>query len=231
MPKAAESNLPVNYADQLSKRAGTLSERINTGMNNKIRIKGNQKFISPDGQEGKTLSVITLDFVSYNAWYDRDYDADNPTPPACFAQNSIPNLLAPHESSPLKQADVCQNCPQNQWASATVGKGKACQNRRNIALIAVDKPDADILELSVSPTNMKYWDKYVQELGIKHQLDVAAVVTEIYLDEDGTYASPRFRMIRKLSPDEINQFGPRLDEASKLLLTPPDVSTFTPVGK
>lgn len=225
MPKSSTEMQTV--AGQLAARAENLADRINMGQDNKIQIKANKKFISPNGDEGTELNVVVLDFISYNAWYDRAYDPDTPSPPACFALNANPKLLEPHETSPLKQAEVCQACPQNQWGSGT-GKSKACQNRRLLAVVAANKPDADILLLSISPANIKFWDKYVQTLFIKHRLDTANVITKVTLDDDKEFNSPRFSIASVLEQEELSQFGSRLEEAAQMLMTPPSVEGFEP---
>lgn len=230
--KRATANLPVNYEEQLAKEAGEIAKRIAAPSGDRIRFKANAAFITPDGMEGETLEVVIVDFTSSNLFYDSLYDRDNPQPPGCFAIGPEPSLLVPSPNSPNKQSETCSSCPNNQFGSASNGKGKACKNTRLVALMpsaALDKPDEDapIWILSVPPTSLKAFDSYVAMLASRHKTVPVGVVTEISLDPKNTFASPRFDVVRPLQGKELGTFMSRREEANQRLNAEPDTSQYT----
>ncbi len=222
MTTRGKSNLPINYAEQLAKEAAEIAKRIATPTGDRIRFNANKSFITPDGLEG-----VVIDFVTANLFYDGPYDRDNPAPPACFAIGPEPSLLVPSPNSPAKQSDTCSGCPNNQFGSASNGKGKACKNTRLIAFIPLTE-DAPIWIMSVPPTSIKAFDQYAHTLATKHKTVPLGVVTQITLDQTQMFASPRFSVVRPLKPDELGAIMARREEAGSRLTAEPDVSTYTP---
>lgn len=92
---------------------------------------------------GNQMCVIIAAWCLENVYYADDYDADNRTPPACFAfskDTEDKDEMAPHldvdkEDIFERQSDKCDGCPQNEFGSAKRGRGKACSNRRRLAVI------------------------------------------------------------------------------------------------
>jgi hypothetical protein len=225
-------NLPINYAELMSKEVANISKRIAAPSGDRIRFNGHT-ILTPDGGEGEQLEVVVLDFVSANLYYDSQYDRDNPQPPACFAIGPEPTSLVPSDNSPDRQSDACASCPQNQFGSAVVGKGKACKNTRLLAVspvTALDSPDEPppVWLLTVSPASLKNYDSYVNTLASKHKTVPIGVVTKVWLDENLTYASPKFSVVRPLENAELGLFFEHREGATKRLITEPDVSQYEP---
>lgn len=89
---------------------------------------------------GNMMAVIVLADVMENSYYDAAYDADTPTSPKCFAFAKNEDDLEPLDEvdkDPYfdRQHDTCNGCPQNEWGSATTGRGKACKNVMRLAMI------------------------------------------------------------------------------------------------
>lgn len=230
MAKKSDDKLPINYQEQLAKEAAEISKKIAAPSGDRIRMSG-PKLIAPDGQEGETLEVIVIDFVSSNLYYDDTYDRDNPKPPACFAIGPEPTMLVPSTSSPDKQSDTCSACPNNQFGSR--GKGKACKNTRVLAVVpitALDTPDepAPIWIMSIPPTSVKVFDAYVQSLVARHNTVPIGVVTQITMDQTSSFSAPKFSVVRPVAADEFPVFMQRRAEAQTRLLTEPDVSQYEP---
>ena len=223
----AKANLPINYEEQLAKEAAEIAKRISAPSGDRIRFNANRAFITPDGQEGETLEVVIVDFVSSNLFYDGPFDRDNPQPPGCFAIGAEPSLMVPSPNSPNRQAETCSACPNNQFGSAPNGKGKACKNTRLLGLMpATGGDDAPIWIMSVPPTSLKSFDTYVGTLASKHRTSPVGVVTQITLDPGNTFASPRFSVVRPLKPTELGDFMPRREDAAARLYAEPDVSQY-----
>lgn len=234
MSKRETSNLPISYEEQIQKELANITSKVGGGGHNRIRAKGNMSFSLPDDSEATKLTVVILDFTSSNMFYDSAYDPQNSQPPACFAIGDSPSTLVPSENSPDKQSDTCAPCPMNQFGSS--GKGKACKNTRQVAVIPAPDPedsewgDAPVWLLSVPPTSCREFDAYVRTLATRNTTIPAAVVTEIYFADKKVYFSPRFKSIRPLTPEELSVVMPRRNEAKELLTAEPDVSGYKSDG-
>ena len=197
---------------------------------NMIKLTKDKKFKMPDGEEREgPLSVVVLDFISANSYFDRPYRDGEVTPPACFAIGDNPKDMAPDESSPVKQSASCNGCPMNEFGSHPNGRGgKACQNKRLLAVKAPgDDPEAPIYLLAISPTGTKYWDAYVGLIKNRFNTAEFGVITEIYFDDKSDFQSLRFGNPAE-NPFIKEDFG-RVGEARELLTVKPDVSGYTPL--
>lgn len=225
--------LPVNYAEQLAKEAAEIAKRLAAPSGDRIRTDGPRGFITPDGQEGESIEAVIVNFVSSNAYYEGIYDAGNPQPPACFAIGTEPATMVPSDNSPNKQADACAICSNNQFGTALNGKGKACKNTRQLALVSVDaldNPDVDppIWVLAVPPASIKSFDTYARTLATQHKTVPSGVITQITLEQGTQYAAPRFSVLRPLNPEEMGVYWARKEEATQRLFAEPDVSNYIP---
>lgn len=223
-----ETTAVVNYDEILAQRAAALSKKIAPPSGDKIRITQAKKFVFPDGQESPgPFSAVILDFVSANEYYTNPYVRGEVVPPDCFAINEEPGLLAPSKNAPKPQSENCSACHWNQYGTARVGKGKACKNTRLLALLP---PDADaaspIWLMSISPTGIQAWDRYVATIYAQFNSTPARVITTIAFDPKVDYPSVRFGNPVPLEPEMMPQFISRLDEARNRLLVEPDYSSF-----
>jgi hypothetical protein len=92
---------------------------------------------------GNQMVCIIIDHILENVFYADAYDSDNPAGPVCFAFGRDDKTLEPHEDSIDKQSSACVDCPQNEWASADTGRGKACRNTRRLGIVAAGSVDRD----------------------------------------------------------------------------------------
>jgi hypothetical protein len=202
----------------------SLAERVGAPGGDAIRVTQDKKFEFPDGTKSAgPFQAVIVDFVSANSFYEGAYDANNISPPACFAIGTNPTQLVPSNNSPVKQSDTCSGCAMNQFGSA--GNGKACKNGRVLALLPPGATaDTPLWILKVSPTALKAFDAYITSVVRQFQLPPVSVLTEISFDESVTYASLRFG---NPEPNEnLEVCFNRKDEAMARLLTEPDVSQF-----
>jgi hypothetical protein len=224
------ANLPADVRKQLEDDAAKMKDRIGAPSGDKIRITKKKTFKLPDGQESAgPLRVVVLDFVSYNAFYDRPFSEGDKTPPACFALGAVkPTDLAPSNSSPDKQSAACKGCPNNEFGSK--GKGKACSNHYLLAVVEdSDNADAPIFLLQVSPTAVRHWEGYASQVAAKFGLGPICVSTEIYFDPSSD--SPSLRFGNPEANKNIGIHAPRKAAATARLLTEPDVSGYEKPGK
>jgi hypothetical protein len=156
-----------------------------------------------------------------NYFGNKPYDPQKPTPPICFAIGRGANNLIPSDSSPDKQSDNCQVCPNNQWKSA--GKGKACKNTKMLAILP---PDADtetpIMFLRLSPTALNPFDAFVGKVISQHNTAPIGVVATFAFDPNETF--PKVIVGNPRPNDNLSTMFPRIQEAEDLLKIEPTVS-------
>lgn len=219
-----KSNSIVSIQDMLRKQAEAMGEKTAPATGTSIRVTQDKQFVLPDGTKTNgPIEVVILDFVSYNAYYDRPFDSNDPMPPACFAIGTDPKKMIPSKNSPDRQSDECNGCPMNQFGSN--GKGKACGNHR---LLAVLPPDADedtpIWTLRTSPTAIKGFDGYVSQLARLKGLPPIGVITEISFDDSSSYSTLTFGKPRPY--EAVAEFLDRQAEAQEILMREPDVTGY-----
>lgn len=228
-----KSNLPVNIAEQLAAETKALASRIQAPGGDKIKLTKKKTFKLPDGTESPgPLTVVILDFVSMNKFFDRPYKEGEISPPACYALGLEPTNLVPSEKSPDKQSASCGTCPNNEFGSK--GDGKACSNHRVLAVVAgagdtALDPNSPMWLVEVSPTAIKAFDAYVSMVRTQFGVPPVGVITDIFFDPSSEYQSLRFGNPQP-NPNLELHFG-RRTAARTRLLTEPDVSAYTKPGK
>jgi len=125
---------------------------------NRISNRGKQ-FTLPDGTvKGPTLEVVILGYIRANALFSSTYDPNSPEAPICFAFAKPGEELKPSKNVEKAESEICSECPNDEFGSAIVGKGKACKNEYQVAVIVPDHSPTEIMTLSVSATGLKGFD-------------------------------------------------------------------------
>jgi hypothetical protein len=168
---------------------------------------------------GNEMAVIILDGILENVLYKGAFDAENPTPPNCFAFGRDEKEMAPHEAVIEPEHEQCVGCPNNEWGSqikndGSQGRGKACRNTRRIAVIIAgnflggqfqpikDKDhfdDAKIAYMKLPVTSVKGYAGYVKSIGSAHARPPHGMITRI-----------------KVVPDPNNQFSVQFEALAKV---------------
>jgi hypothetical protein len=174
-----------------------------------------------------SLDVIVVASVTERCYYDGPYDPDKIESPACFAQAVDPRDLTPHENVESPQHTDCANCPMAVFGSAKRGKGPACKTYRKIIMIpadtqADDVPKAEMAYLKVSPTSVKNWSKYAQQLVASAGIPPWAAKTTVRVVPDKkTIHQVQFEGIGPIDDDELlGAIHGRIEEAEAKLLQP-----------
>lgn len=193
---------------------------------------------------GNQVCVIILDALKENTLYAEKFDEDNPQPPTCYAFGRGNDEMGPHPSMQVDltyfqpQNDTCEGCQHNEWGSADKGRGKACQNRRRLALIPAgfyspkrgsrdyelelftDEKhfaSADIAFLKLPVTSVKDWAKYVTQLSATVHLPPHGVVTRIFIEPDAkTQYKIHFEMVENVPDELLAVVMARHDEATAI---------------
>ena len=189
----AENKALKSIQDELRKELAGLKDRVDPPSGYMISTKG-KVFTLPNGDsDNGPLTCVVLDWVSANTYFEASYNPQNIQPPTCFAIGRIVDEMEPSDNSPKKQNDTCKGCEQNEWGSAPGGgKGKACKNTRKLLIVPSNADEkTQPWVLSVSPTGLKHFDKYVTTLTDmgKHPIEV---VTDISFEASEAFPSLRF---------------------------------------
>jgi hypothetical protein len=148
-----------------------------------ISFKSGRLNIGDQIMPGDKIECIVVDYLFHNKYFDVPYNANKPSPPACYAFARDEDQLEPstgrgnegdedyNPGAEDPQADNCAECPQNEWGSAGGGsKGKACTNSRRVWLLPADvvnSPDkaarTDFLQCDMPATSIKNFSKYAND--------------------------------------------------------------------
>lgn len=230
VPKA-KLDLPADITAQMAAEIDSFKTRIAAPTGNRINT-DEKLFTLPNGDTADTLSVIIVDFASYNAYYDKPWNPNQIVPPNCFSLGLEPAGMVPSENSPEPQAESCAACWANQWKSSSTGAGKACSNTRLLAVIEPEgDPDSPIMLLKVTATALKSFDAYVTSVARAFQRPPRGVITEITFDPNLKYSSLRFGNPVACTPAQMALAYSRRDDAMARLMIEPDVSAFVPAAK
>jgi hypothetical protein len=156
---------------------------------------------SPGGDiDAKTVEGIIIKVQPVRLYYEQAFGEGEVTPPTCYSNDGLTGFGEP--------GGDCQRCPFNEFGSATKGKGKACQERRNIFILPADSLLPYVLSVPVmSIKNYKTYLQYLTRKGIS----VKAVTTVVGLEKDKSEAGVAFS---KLTFRE----GAPLDDAHKQIV-------------
>jgi hypothetical protein len=198
-----------------------------------ISIRG-KKFTLEDTKLGTSMQCVVLATAYDNSFYDRPYDPDTITPPACFSLSVSGDDMVPHPSSPVPQNDTCKGCPQNEYGTALQGKGKACKNNRRLLLAAADTKDNyvgldELAIVKLPPTSLKSWASYAKGIPARLSRTVWSVVTQLAMDEDEDYPKIVPSFVAPINDGEIIQeIISNKTFYEDTVLNPYDVSSYTP---
>lgn len=181
-----------------------------------------------DDELGTEICVVIVDAIRENTFYEGRYNPEEQNAPKCYAFGRTDEEMVPHETMQKApdyfepQAEACATCDWNKWGSAAQGAGKACQNRRRLAMLPAgvfgqddngrtleiyDTPEhyasADQVTLKLPVTSVKNWTKYVNKLADSIGRPPYGVITRVFLVPDANdQFHVNFEMVEPL-PDEL----------------------------
>lgn len=150
----------------LDPRLQALAEHIKAHLKvagNTIQVQKSGLFKLAHGEEVDELTAVILDYRFRNAYYTKAYRQGEYTAPVCFAMGIQPNdALIPLDKSPQRQAAACVDCAHNQFGSHPTGRGKACSQGIQLALMYPDPAQGDQISLlRCSATALKDVSSYL----------------------------------------------------------------------
>jgi hypothetical protein len=197
-----------------------------------ISIKGGRFHIVRNGQQPVTLQLFELNVVVVHAnpgmtkalfegAWNPDADAEAPI---CSSDDGV----TPREDSDKPQCGTCAACPQNQFGSKinpqTQKAGKACQDKKTVAVVTPGSEGGEMLRLQIPAASLKEFGAYLRSLPVKY----CYVVTQITFDTTVSYPKLLFKPISYVSAEGVAAIDARhnSDEAKAMA----GVAGFTPMS-
>jgi hypothetical protein len=220
------TNLPAHISSlfaQLGHLNAEASAGISTGMYPIIKLSGTRFVLVKDGEE-KTVKSLELKVVILRAkqgfekrYYAEAYDPNSTEAksPDCYSLNGV----YPEAGCVNPQNTACAGCAMNQFgtgkdASGNPGKGKACSDRKLLAVL-YPNPDTKTLEvygLSLPPASLKAFGAYVNTL-TANNVPMPAAFTLIGFDEKSSYPVLTFSFGGVLGDKEAGTVIPMIESA------------------
>ena len=255
----------VNYREKLKEQAqeAVRQEQISGGT--MLSTRGGVLTYGQETLPGNQACVIILDSVKENTYYTEEFDPDAPTAPTCYAFGRGPageDEMGPHESMQVDlnyfepQHDNCAGCMWNEWGSADKGKGKACQNRRRLALIpagyyeqkrgsrdlalnlftdVADFKTSEIAHIKLPVMSVKNYGTYLDQILTQTQLPAHGVITRLFLEPDAnSQYKVGFEFIEEVPDNLLEVIMARHEEAVNAPFKgymPPDTTRAAKPGR
>lgn len=212
--KPTQTTELANWDEELAKLAGSATALTNSdGGGRFFSTRAGVLAFDETPLPGNQMCVIIGSWCLENVYYKEAFDADNRTPPTCFAFCKDPELkdemsppeIVDTEEAFERQSELCDTCWANEWGSAEKGRGKACGNRRRLACIpagtymplgkgkgyeleVIDDADhfkaAEEAYLKVPVMSGKGFDGYVKQVAEQLKRPLFAVYTRVWLEPD-----------------------------------------------
>ena len=204
-----QAALPA-YMQQVAGQAD-INQQASAGIGgesvNHISLAGG-RFAVVRGQTKTQLAVWELEliFVLVNPGVNKAYYATkwNPdgeaVPPDCMSDDGV----TPRADSKLLQCNTCAACPQNQFGSKinpqTGAQGKACADKKFIAVVAPGQAGGEMLRLQVPVASLGDLGTMLRNLP---KVPYYAVVAGVSFDTAASYPKLKFRPIRYVEENEF----------------------------
>ncbi len=238
----------VAFKERFEADAAQYAEQEPLGSGTFISTRGGVLTFGEEQLPGNQLCAVVLDAVWENTYYREKWTEENPQAPSCYAFGRKEAEMAPHQSMQsdpeyfYPEHSQCTGCPHSVWGSADTGKGKACQNRRRLALLpaGIYKPkrgsrdfdldlftepghfqSADIAMIKLPTTSVKEWAKYVQQVAASSNRPPYGVITHLFLEPHPKHQfHVKFEMIDTIPDDLAAIIIARHEEAAANIVTP-----------
>ena len=189
------------YDEELAQLAQEAADQeANTGGGQFFSTRGGILAFAGAPIPNNEMVVIVLDSILVNAFYPGDFDPDAPQSPTCYAFGRNDKTMKPHADSEEPVSEECEGCPNNEFGSASKGRGKACKNGRRIALLPAGNIDRNgefeayedegefakgqVGFLNLAPTSINSYGAYVKQINAALKKPPLSVFTKVSLVPD-----------------------------------------------
>lgn len=216
----------INWEDELGKQAKAIA-KTETPSVNKIKFTSGIMSYMDNAMPDNTLDCIIVAAIAEHVWYPEKWKANDIKPPGCFALGEAGEPLFPHAKVPNPIHENCDGCPKFKWNSDPEGgRGKACSERRRLAVIPApqsldDIKDSELAMMSIPVTSVKQWANYVNKLSAATQRPPWGVLTRVTLVPDAkNQFKVSFTAQEPLNHEQLPLVHSRIDVALSSLMIP-----------
>lgn len=209
----------VKWDDELAKYAQQAADREQIVAGQFFSVRAGKLALAGQEIKGNEVNVVVLKDIFENDYYPHKFDPNNKAPPDCYAFGDDEKSMKPHEKATNPQAESCAACKHNEWGSSPKGKGKACQNRRRLAVIPAGDltsegvAKAEVAYFKVPVTSGRFWGAYVKALASMHKRPPFAVVTNIKVEPDEqTQVKVHFNTVEVVPKESLGAIMGRVKE-------------------
>ena len=178
-----EGKAVTGWADRVKQAAQKqvkAAENIGGGGSPWVSFKGGVITVDGASSPNGVMNCVVLGYMQERAWYEAEYDGNNPQSPNCYGYGDADGNEppTPHDKARDKQNPTCKGCQWDEWGSAAKGRGKACRQGVRLALLPAtqDGVEGPVFFARIPPTSIKNVRGWLQSLG---ETPCFAVLTEI----------------------------------------------------
>ena len=227
--QVSKSKEVVSWQDRLAQDAKNIAKTERPTVS-RLSLRSGILSYQDQPYKDNTMEAVVVAHIHERAYYKEDFDPDVNYPPTCYAYSVDGTNMVPHEDITEPQNTICDGCWADKFGSAKRGKGKACGQRRTLALMpaladAADYASAELALLSIPVTSVKNWGTYVNLLASMHQRAPWGMITRIYVKRHPKFQfQVFFEPMTQLSDEALGHIAPKIDLALQTLLTPKDLT-------
>lgn len=228
-PEVAQVNVEGLSEEELTILSRMNSSALSLPQSSSVAFITNSKldgFVRDGYAPSRELTGVILDFAFDYTYYDRPFDPNQITSPACFALGRDVETLSPDDNSPVRQTDgSCKLCPNNEFGSALNGSGKACRN--SLRVLFKDLSDGSVWKVRFSPTSLSRALKTIS--GIARRGPLSLVMVTLKSEMSGEYQTIGMTAGEPvLIPETIHSILTDIKNYSDEVLVPYDVTRYAP---
>lgn len=223
----------VKWSEELAKHASA-EAAAETLQASSISLKAGVMTYRGQPVVGNKLDVVIVGAVRENQYFPERYDPNNIQPPLCWAlgieaegMKPDPALVTEVQNTDPKRSGECADCPQFEWGSdPNGGRGKACKEKRRLALVPVSALETGIMEaelalLTVPVMSVANWSNYVNKLKAAADRPAWSVITTVAVVPD---PKSQFRVTftygANVADEHLSDLLKKKQEAEGLLFAP-----------
>lgn len=214
-------NLPVNWQEQMAADAKATLEQERPALAI-MSLKSGVMTIGGEPVPDNEIECVIIASAAEMVYYTTAYDSDVRSNPACYAIGDCRSEeLAPYPDSTEKQSEDCKSCPNFQWGSDPKGgKGKACKERRRMALFPADG-SAELCLLSIPSMSIKNFSNHARECVAATGKPLYAAITKIKLvPSQRSMIEVKFARVGEVPEHMLPAILAKKSEAMEALLAP-----------
>lgn len=163
------------------------------------------KEVAQNDDRAMNVVIVKAAEKTSRGYYAGAYVEGQNAQPDCWSNDGI----TPDAKVKNRQAQSCQNCPQNIKGSGQ-GDSRACRFSHRLAVVLEGNMEGDVYQLTLPSQSIfgtgegskMPLQQYAKFLG-GHGLPITVVVTEMRFDTASATPKLTFRAVRPLSPEEM----------------------------